>query len=478
MSVRDPAQQRLTKIVCTIGPSSSKPAQLRELVEHGMNIARLNLAHESAEGQRQTMKELQRIRSSESLGLGILFDIRCAQIRTSPVKSPIVIRKESVVSFGVESLRRKLKPGETFIGVDYPAFGKDARKATTLLIDNGELSFEIVSVSSQGLVRARALQDGSIGTRRHINLPGADLSLPTFTAQDWKDIACAVEEGIDILAISFVRTAKDIQDVRAFLRKKRSTIMIIAKIETRQAVANLSSIIDAADGIMVARGDLGAEVPFEDVPAIQDHIVRECRALGKPVIVATQMLESMIRHPIPTRAEVTDVSHAAVTLTDATMLSGETASGWHPSGALDAMDRILRATELRLRSEQTTVCPILGEVEARAQVAVQLAHSLNVDAIVVMSHSGRSARAVSKFRPHVPIIAITDQRSVWGQLALSYGVSSILSSFAGSPETSANRGIEAAKKTKCIGKGAHIVLVSETDITGGSTISVQPRRIQ
>ncbi len=470
---------RLTKIVCTIGPACSTESQMKALVKSGMNVARFNLAHASAEAQRSSIKSVRRIGQQQSVGIGILLDIRCAQIRTSAVESPITIKQGQEVLFGEERLRRTVKNPSMFIGVDYAAFGKDVRAAESLLIDNGELSFSIIAISTNGIVRAKALQDGAIGTRRHVNLPGADLSLPTFTDADWKDIEYAIKEHVDFLAISFVRSAEDIQNVRALLRKRKSPILIFAKIENRQAVSNLSSIIDASDGIMVARGDLGAEVPFEDVPAIQDHIVRECRALGKPVIVATQMLESMVRHPIPTRAEVTDVAHAASTLTDATMLSGETASGWHPTVAVDAMHRILAAAEARKIAEgPPSTCPIIGEVEARAQIAVQLAHSLRADAIVVMTKTGRSARAVSKFRPHVPIIAITENESVWGQLSISYGIHCIRSSHDGEFEVSANRGIRNATAAKLLRKGMQIVLVSSTDITGGSTISVQPRIVR
>lgn len=444
-----------------------------------MNVARFNLTHASAEKQMPVVNVLKAIRQKYPTGLGILLDIRCAQVRTGVVPKPIVIAKGQEILFGVETLAKAHKGKEAFVTVDYAAFGKDVSKAEILLIDNGELSFDIVSVSKGGMVRARALQDGRIGSRRHVNMPGADISLPTFTDSDWEDIACATREGIDFLAISFIRTAKDIHDVRAYLNKKKSPIRIMAKIETRQAVANFAAILEASDAIMVARGDLGAELPFEQVPVIQDQIVAQCRAAGKPVVVATHMLESMIEHPLPTRAEATDVAHAATIRTDTTMLSGETASGRHPLIAVDAMDRILRATEAHLRAtDGNDMLDVSSDVEARAEAAVLLARSLRASAIVVMSKTGRSAQAISKFRPVIPIIAVTDSDTTWKQLSIHYGVSSLLCSFEGELEDSVVRGMRAAVKAGLLKKGKGIVLVTGTEITGGSVISVQAREVR
>jgi pyruvate kinase len=444
-----------------------------------MNVARLNLTHASAQKQVPTIDILKRVRSRFAHGLGILLDVRCAQVRTSVISTPVSISKGDIVYFGVEDLRNSHKGDEAFIGVDYSAFGKDVRTAEILLIDNGEMSFDILSISAKGVVKARAKQEGKIGSRRHVNMPGADISLPTFTKADWEDIASAVREGIDYIALSFIRTAKDIREVRAFLDKKKSPIRIMAKIETRQAVANFSAILEASDSIMIARGDLGAELPFEQVPVIQDQIVRQCRAAGKPVLVATHMLESMISHPLPTRAEATDVAHAASTRADATMLSGETASGRHPVVALEAMHRILLATETHMRTQTAeTPLAVSNDIEARSQAAVQLAHSIQAEAIVVMTRSGRSAQAIAKFRPNIPVFAITEDECVWGALSLNYGVISIVSSFQGELEESAIRGIHAAKDAGFLRKGMQVVLVSGTEITGGSTISVQARKIQ
>ena len=478
MTASDRLQKRLTKIVCTLGPACFAPDQLKGLVKAGMNVARLNLTHASAKKQLPIVHLVKEIRSKHPTGVGILLDVRCAQVRTGVVEKPIEIKKGQEVCFGVEKLRKE-SGKHAFISVDYSAFGKDVRKAEILLLDNGEMSFDIVSISKSGLVKARARQDGTIGSRRHVNMPGADISLPTFTDADWEDIETATKEGVDFLAVSFIRTGKDIADVQAFLRKKKSSIRVMAKIETRQAVANFKDILRESDAIMVARGDLGAELPFEQVPVIQDEIVAQCRAAGKPVVVATHMLESMIEHPLPTRAEATDVAHAATIRTDTTMLSGETASGRHPLVAVDAMDRILRATEQHLREINGQDMPkAISDMEARAQSAVLLARSVQATAIVVMTKSGKSAEAISKFRPMIPIIAITDDETIWSQLSIHYGVLSLLCSFKGELEDSVIRGMKAAVAAGLLEKGDEVVLVTGTEITGGSVISIQAREVR
>lgn len=478
MSMKERLQRRLTKIVCTIGPACNTKERLEEVVNAGMNVARFNLTHASAEKQLPVIHSLMDIRRNKGVSIGILLDVRCAQVRTGVVQQPIMITKGATVYFGIETLRSSAPSTSPFISVDYSAFGKDVRKANILLLDNGEMSFDILSISSKGLVKAEARQDGKIGSKRHVNMPGASISLPTFTESDWDDIACAVRENIDYLAISFVRTAEDIQEVQRYIKRKKSDVRVIAKIETQQAIDHLEEILEVSDGIMVARGDLGAEIPFEKVPVIQDHIVQSCMRMGKPAIVATHMLESMIEHPLPTRAEVTDVAHAATTMTDSTMLSGETASGRHPCVAIDAMHRILVATEKHLkelRVERRGTPATTGE--ARALAAVTLATSINVASIVVMTRSGKSAIQISKHRPLIPIIAITEDQRVANRLALHYGIFPIVCSFDGELEDSAIRGLRAAVESGHLTRGEEIVLVSGTRITGGNTISIQARKV-
>lgn len=476
MSASDQPLKRLTKIVCTMGPSSASGDRIRELLDVGLDVARVNLAHGGALQQLPLIRKLKEVRASVS-GFGILLDIRGAQIRTGDVASPIPIQTGERVLFAGEHV--KIPKGTKVIRVDYDGLPGDVRETETILIDSGEIAFAIRNVSKDGIVETEALQTGTIGSRRHVNLPGADIDLPTFTTKDWDDMAVAVAEEMDFIAISFVRSADDIAQVREFLKKNKSPIKIVAKIETRQAVKDIGSIIDAADGIMVARGDLGADVPFEDVPVIQDDIVSRSRNAGKPVIIATHMLESMIGHPLPTRAEVTDVAHAAMVGADATMLSGETAVGKYPRASVEAMDRILRATETHLR--RFTTLPPVGvrtESESRAESAVTLAASLPASVIVVITKSGQSARDVAKFRPLVPIIAITDGKHVAGHLSLSYAVFPLVCPFEKEFEATVTNSLAAAVNEGLLRKGDSYVLLTGTQVNGGEVISVQTRKVE
>lgn len=473
---------RYTKIVCTLGPASMSKDQIRSLAKGGMNVARLNLSHGKLEQHGKTIRTLEEINAElrnsngvDSACIGILLDTQGPEIRTGDVAKPIAIQKGDEVVFSPHTCPEEKRP---VIIILHDKFPQDAEHAERILIDNGELVFDFIKILPHGGVLARSRDTGAIGSRRHVNLPGATLSMPSFLDKDWEDMAFAAKEQVDFLALSFIRTAKDIEVARAFLSERKSTIQIIAKIETRQAVENIEEIIAASDGIMVARGDLGAEVPFERVPVIQDQIVALCKSAGKPVIVATHMLESMIHQPMPTRAEVTDIAHAAATATDATMLSGETASGQHPLEALDAMVRVLRETERHI-GEQTHM-EMTGthtEREARAEAAVTLAISIEAKALVVMTRSGRSARDVCKFRPHLPVIAFTPDARVQRTLQLSFGVLPVLIDFDDDPEKTVVTALQAAIKAGLLKAGDQIVLVSDTKAHDRTINTIQIRGI-
>ncbi|TSC59036.1 MAG: pyruvate kinase [Candidatus Peregrinibacteria bacterium Greene0416_19] len=474
---------RFTKIVCTLGPASKTREQIRQLHESGMNIARLNMSHGTLEGHRQTIGILREMNAASAAAhpprpcIGILMDLQGAEIRTHDVKEPQRITKGEEVVF---SFSEQADEKRQVVRVNHTAFVQDVRGTDRILIDNGELTFDIVSVDpATGIVIARAGQDGMIGSRRHVNLPGATIDLPSITGKDWKDIEFGIAEGVDFIGLSFIRQASDVRQVRDFVKKMQSHVSIISKIETRQAVEDIAAIIDASDGIMVARGDLGAEVPFEQVPAIQDEIVTLSRDAGKPVIVATHMLESMIHFPMPTRAEATDVAHAATTLTDATMLSGETASGKFPVPALEAMDRVLRATEEHMRSlVPRNVAVVRTEREARAQAAVSLTQTDHASALVVMTRTGRTGREVSKFRPRVPVIAFTVDRAVQCQLQLSYGVIPLYLSFSQDPEETVRSGLAVAKEMGFLHTGDRVVLISDAPAHDRHISSIQVRLIE
>jgi len=467
---------RLTKIICTLGPSSKTEEQMKALAEAGMNVARINLSHGTREEHAEAIRQIQKL-NERGFCVASLIDTRGAEIRTGVVIQPIPIEIDQEIVFS--SNPQHVDPrGRTVIEVNYDGFSNDVRETDTIIIDNGTISCSIVSIEPDGSVMARAKDAGSVGSRRHINLPGADIDLPSITKKDWDDIAFGATLGVDYVALSFIRNAEEITEVRSLLQKKGSDMKIITKIETKRAAEeNLAEIIAVSDGIMVARGDLGTDIPIEELPAIQDEIVVRCRDAGKPVIVATHMLESMSAYPLPTRAEVTDVAHAAVTRTDATMLSGETASGKHPVKCVEMMDRILRATEeheARLQEHSEGV--VHNEREARAEAAVTLAHSTEASAIIAITRSGQTAREIAKFRPLVPVIAFALTPSARQKLCLNFGIFPVLAAFT-DPETTIATGIAAAKKAGLLKPGMRVVLLSDAPAKDRNVSTVQMRTI-
>lgn len=469
---------RLTKIICTLGPASETYAQIRALAEAGMNIARINLSHGKREEYATMIAHIRKL-NKEGFCIGHFMDTRGAEIRSGVVIQPIPISvgQEVVFSSNPKHVDRK---NRAVIEVNYDSFAQDVRETKTILLDNGSISFSILSIEKDGAVVAKALDSGSIGSRRHINLPGADIDLPSLTKKDWDDIAYGAEEGVDAVALSFIRTAEEIEEVRKLLRKKKSSMQIITKIETKVAVGkNLREIIDASDAIMVARGDLGTDIPIEELPAYQDEIVSLCIDAGKRVIVATHMLESMSAFPLPTRAEVTDVAHATATRTDTTMLSGETAAGKHPVKCVEMMDRIIRATEAReFRFHHTDDIGIRNDRDARAEATVRLAETTEADAIIVITRSGNTALEVSRFRPDIPVIACTPSDAVQRSLTFAYGVFPIVIPFI-SPEKTIEHAIQSATKVGLISSGMRVVLLTDMQGKGDRHVTtVQMREVE
>jgi len=451
---------RLTKIICTLGPASGTGEHIAALADAGMNIARINVSHGTRREHTALLETIRIVNAERNVPVATMLDTRGAEIRTGDVQTPLQIRKGDTVLFAPHA--QVAHGDERIVTVNYDGFAGDVRETDRILLDNGELSFDILEIRDDGAVQARARESGTIGSRRHINLPGADIDLPSVTENDWDDIGFAAEQGVDFVALSFIRSAEEVEAVRAFLAKRKSSMRIITKVETAQAIEQLQSIVDASDGVMVARGDLGAEVPFERLPALQSEIVVRCSNAGKPVIVATHMLESMKEHPMPTRAEVTDVAHAASESADATMLSGETATGKHPVTALEAMHRILLATERHgARFTRTQSIPLRDDpYDARAQATVQLAHDTDASAILVFTRTGRTAMQISRFRPNVPIIACTHDAAVQRSLALFFGVFALHTPF-GEPEETVQSGMRLLQKAGLGESGDRIIVVSD-----------------
>lgn len=474
---------RATKILCTIGPATNSKENICHLVEGGMNVVRVNLSHGERENHRELVRMIKDLNASGTFkklnpqihAVAIMLDTKGAEIRTSALKQPMRVEEGQEVVFSSNPLPDEKRP---VIVINYPSFGDDVQRADQILLDNGEMIFDLVSIEKDGTVIARAKQSGLIGSRRHVNLPGANVDLPSVTDKDWDDIAFAADEGVDFIALSFVQYGKNVDEVREFLRSKGSTIQLISKIESQRAVQNISEIIHASDGIMVARGDLGAEMPFESIPVIQDNIVAFCQEAGKPVIVATHMLESMITRPTPTRAEVTDIAHAVHTGADATMLSGETAAGKNPLAALDAMDRVIRATEEHLARTHREPAHVNTEREARALAAVTLANSTSAAAIMVITKSGQTAIDISRFRPGIPIIASTNDPAVQRRLELYYGVIPLQCELKEDPEAAVHCAMKNIRELEPLLSGSRVVLVSDMQARDLTVNSIQIRTIE
>lgn len=470
---------RLTKIVATLGPTSSTVEEIERLAKLGVNVCRLNFSHGDYEAHGRVIENIRTV-NKRGYSLGIMLDTKGPEVRTGDVEKKIMIDIGDRVLFTSEKPQKETM--KTVV-VDYDKLAEDAPNARCILIDNGAIEFRIEKVTRHGVI-AKALESGSIGSRRHVNLPGAHISLPSFTKKDWNDVRFGAEQQVDFIAASFVRTGEDVRKLKSFLHTHKSDAHVISKIETPQAVDNIDEIIMASDGIMVARGDLGAEVPFEDVPLIQDEIVAKCRLAAKPVIVATHMLESMILGPMPTRAEVTDIAHAARLQADATMLSAETANGNYPLKAVEAMSRILRRNERIDPHYDLLVTEAHGErisMDAarrkQALAASVLASELQADAMIVISKHGRTARAVSNCRPMTSIHAFTEFPECQRQLMLVWGIVPHVIPLYENPEKTIEAAVALLKKQKYVKRGQRLVIVSDARAAKAQIMTIQIRQV-
>ncbi len=412
---------RKTKIICTIGPASESEDKLKELMLAGMNVARFNFSHGSHDEHRRKFERIRKIRDELDLPVATMLDTKGPEIRLRDFANG----------------KEELKAGQTFtltsrevagtykeVSITYKDLTKDCKSGMTILLDDGLIELHVDSVTDTDIV-CTVVNGGPISDKKGVNVPGAELSMPYLSEQDRSDIIFGCEQGFDFIAASFVRTRQDVEAIREILKEKNSPIKIIAKIESTQGISNLDEILDAADGIMVARGDMGVEVPFEEVPAIQKKMIKRAEAEGKFVITATQMLDSMIHHPRPTRAEATDVANAIYDGTTAIMLSGETAAGDYPIEALKTMVRIAEKTEedidyigrLRKRDYAYT-----DDTTAISHATCNIAVEVNADAILTVTMSGFTASMVSMYKPNCPVIACTVNPTVCRQANLMFGV--------------------------------------------------------
>ena len=465
---------RKTKIVCTLGPATDREGVLREMMLAGMNVARFNFSHGSHAEHQKRLDTLKALREELELPVAAMLDTRGPEIRLrSFADGPVKLRTGHEFTLTTEDV-----PGdETRCSITYPELSGDVKAGDTILLDDGLVRLTVLEVTAAD-IRCRVENDGTMKDNKGVNVPGVRLSMPYISQRDREDILFGAEAGFDYIAASFVRSAADVQEIRRLLEEKSSHIRIIAKIENQEGISNLGEILSAADGIMVARGDMGVEIDFTEVPIIQKNMIAQCVACGKPVITATQMLDSMMENPRPTRAEITDVANAIYDGTSAIMLSGETAAGKYPVDAVRTMDAIARRTEGEIdyagRLRHLAGENRLSIAAATAHAACTTAMDINADAIITVSASGTTARLVSRFHPGTPVVACLVDETVQRQMALCWGVTPILMPYAGSTDELVELAMSTAEKAGLVRSGDLVVITAGVPVgVSGTTNMIQ-----
>ena len=466
---------RKTKIIATLGPATDSAEMIGKLIAAGLNIVRLNMSHAKHDWVRRVVADIRKAAADQKKTVGILMDTQGPAIRTGDLQNALNLQPGEKFTFTV---RGEKSEEQRSVDVNYDNLVNDIRVGDIVLVDNGQIQMKVLSKSANR-IECEVLTPGTLGSRRHINLPGVKVSLPALTGKDLQDVALGLELEVDFIALSFVREAKDIRQLKAVCESGKKRPLIIAKMEDQQAVANLKEIVQEADGLMVARGDLGIEVPYEELPIIQRRAVKTCLRVGKPVIVATHMLESMIESPIPTRAEVTDVANAAYEQADAIMLSGETTVGKYPLRCIDVMDRVAQRIEKSGGANFQDHAEFTSPRQKMVKSAVVMADDLRADAILVFTLTGLSARYASWMRPrYSPIYAITDKPDVAAALTLNFGVLPIVAEFDHrNREKTISRTIKNLVERGLLQSGNTVVLVSSIDVDGQTVQAVQMRKL-
>lgn len=470
---------RKTKMICTIGPASEDMETLEKVMLAGMNASRHNFSHGDHEEHRGRMVKVRELAKKLNREIAIILDTKGPEIRTGkfePNKVELVKGTEFTIYAGDMSV-----VGDTTkCAVTYEGLANDVKPGNTILIDDGLVGLTVKSVEGNA-VKCEVQNTGLVGTHKGVNVPGVSIKLPALTEKDASDLIFGCEMGVNMIAASFIRKEEDVKAIRKLLDENGGErILICSKIENQEGVDNIDSILAASDAIMVARGDLGVEIPIENVPAVQKMIIKKCNAAGKPVITATQMLDSMIRNPRPTRAEVSDVANAILDGTDAIMLSGESANGTYPVEAVSTMAKIAEETERGLEyrlavSQAKTHVPAIAGVISRA--ASNAANELDAAAVITSTQTGATAKRISQCRPECPIIAVTSDEIVARQLAFSWGVYPIVADKMASTDEMLEKSVEIAKDNKFVKEGDTVVLaagvpVNEVGATNLLKISV------
>ena len=472
---------RKTKIVGTIGPASESKEMLRELMNAGLNVARINFSHGGYEENKEKIDNIKAVRAELNLPVALMLDTKGPEIRTGMQESgndKVEIREGATFTF----VHEDIIGNETKTSISYKNLYNEVTPGSRILVDDGALEFRVLEVQGEDIV-CQALNTGLLGSRKTVNVPGLRLELPAVSEKDRIDIINGIKADFDFIAASFVRRASDVREIRKLLDENGGEkIKIISKIESQEGIDNIDEIIEVSDGIMVARGDMAVEIPFEKVPLVQKAVVKKCNRVGKPVIIATQMLETMMSNPRPTRAEVSDVANAVYDETNAIMLSGECAIGKFPLECVKTMDKIATSVDndmnlwkrfTRRAQERGILNPNIVSTDLESSIArttCVTALQINADAIAAYTHSGASVTKIAGLRPKCPIIAVTDSRKLYYQLSVSWNVYPVLIEGEETAEETLHIGIRTLKQKGVLEKGDTILLSGgpRTKISGHS----------
>src|SRR6059058_3706525 len=466
---------RKTKIICTLGPATEKTEILRQLIQKRTDVFRLNMSHASHDWVREIVPRIRALAQKADRPVALLLDTQGPAIRTGDLKANLHLKPGDILEFTVDGAKSKERYS---VDVNYRGFADDVTVGNTILVDNGLIKLLVLS-KGRNRVRCKVLTRAILGSRRHINLPGVHVNLPSLTRKDLADVSLGVDIGADFIGLSFVRKKSDIEQLRNLLLRKKSKAQIVAKIEDQLAVRSIDKMIESTDVIMVARGDLGIECPMEEMPIIQRRIAKKCIRLGKPVIVATQLLESMITNRLPTRAEVTDVANAVFEQADALMLSAETTLGRYPVECVEVLNRVAMRIE-RSGGAGYAKDALLGNIRQKTVAsAVALANSLEDSKLIVFTPHGRMARYASNLRPErAPIFAFTPSEQVYRQLALYWGTFPVRIDFTGDPDETIASAEKFLRAKKLAAPGSRMVIISDVRMGGAMIDSIQLRVVK
>ncbi len=449
-----------TKIVCTVGPASERVPVLIKMMQAGMNVARLNFSHGTHQEHARRLELIREAARKAEKSVAVMLDTRGPEIRLGYLeREPLELKAGRKVTLTVNNV----KGSEDLLPVTYPGLPRDVCPGDRILIADGLIELRVLN-KTRKTVDCEVINGGEITSQKGVNLPGIMVNIPAVTDQDVDDIIFGIKNGIDYIAASFIRKANDVLAIRQIVEESGADVDIIAKIESREGLNNLDEIIKVADGVMVARGDLGVEIPVEEVPLVQKIIIEKCNRAGKPVITATQMLESMIHNPRPTRAEASDIANAIFDGTDAIMLSGETAAGRYPVEAVQTMARIarkaessLRYEEMLIRRQRSAACTV---TDAISHATCTIAEDLGATAIITSTETGYTSKMVSKYRPRAPVVAVTPEKKVLRKMALVWGVQPLLVDRTKDTDSMISTAIEASLEARLISPGDLVVITA------------------